>query len=378
MPFREVSVMEQKEEFVRLASIEDVNVRELCRRTGISRTTGYLWLNRYRSGGKTALEDRSRRPHRSPNKTPDWIEEAIVELRQRHPAWGGRKLRARLVRTGLEGVPAASTITEVLRRHKLLDPAETEARLAPQRFEAPFPNDLWQMDYKGHFPLAGKGRCHPLTVLDDHTRFDIGLRALPDQRGLTVKNELIRAFQRYGLPNRILCDNSSPWGCWEGTHTALSVWLMHLDVVVIHGRPWHPQTQGKEERFHRTLERELLSTRTFDTLFDAQYAFDEWRHLYNHLRPHEALGMVPPIDHYRASPRSYPETLPAIEYSSEDLVRTVRGKGEVTFKGRRHYIGEGFRGYPIAFRATDHDSVFNVYFRHYWIRRLDIREAHVQ
>jgi transposase InsO family protein len=379
MPWMEVSVVDAREEFAQLAMRDDANRRELCRRFEISPTTGYLWLQRYRSGGRTGLEDRSRRPRSSPLQTPAHVEEVVVRLRREHPAWGGRKLRTVLLAKGTKDVPSASTITEILRRHQLLDPEETAAHRAFTRFEAPSPNDLWQMDYKGHFPLVGSGRCHPLTMLDDHTRFDIGLRALADERGPTVKEELVRVFRRYGLPNRILCDNGTPWGC-SGlqSRTSLEVWLLHLDVMVIHGRPWHPQTQGKGERFHRTLQRELLSTRSFDTLDQAQAAFDDWRHVYNHIRPHEALGLVPPIARYQPSPRSYPERLPAVEYPQTDLVRVVGSRGTIRLNGLRYHVGEGFNHCPVGLRPTDDPAVYNVFFRHYWVGRLDVRETAAQ
>jgi len=374
MPWRKCSAMESAKEFVQLAVQEGANKRELCRRAGVTPTTGYRWLRRFQQEGMAGLQERSRRPHSSPFKTPSSVEEAAVRLRQEHPAWGSRKLQALLLkRLKPEEVPSPTTITRILQRHQLLNPQEARHH-AFIRFEAPFPNALWQMDYKGHFALASSARCHPLTVLDDHTRFDIGLRALPDERTSTVKAELVRLFQRYGLPNRILCDNSAPWG-HSGTEslTSLAVWLLHLDVIAIHGRPWHPQTQGKDERFHRTLKRELLSTRTFATLDEAQSAFDGWRDTYNQVRPHEALGFVPPITRYQSSPRSYPERLPEIDYQETDLVRMVGTRGTISLNGHRYYVGEGFYGYPVALRPNNDEVVWNVFFRHYCVSRIDLR-----
>jgi transposase InsO family protein len=375
MPFTEVSIMDAREEFATLAQQEGANRRELCRRYGISPTTGYRWLHRYRQEGRVGLTNRPRRPHTSPRKTAEALEAAVVQLRQEHPAWGGRKLRARLLALGTTAVvPSASTITRILQRHDLLDPAEAARHRPWIRFEAAFPNDLWQMDYKGHFALVGQGRCHPLTVLDDHARFDLALRALPDERGATVQAALIQLFERYGLPNRILCDNGGPWGgAAHQAITALAVWLLHLDVIPLHGRPWHPQTQGKEERFHRTLQAELLSTRTFETLEQVQGAFDAWRYTYNHLRPHQALGMVPPITRYQPSPRCYPQQLPPIEYPATDLVRRVTSRGAVKLHGRMYYVGQGFHRYPVALRPTAEDAIYHVFFRRYCVAQLDLR-----
>jgi transposase InsO family protein len=373
MPWREVSIMQSREEFCELALKEGTNMRALCRRFGISPKTGYQWRERYRQEGRDGLSDRSRRPQESPWKTPVEIEDEVIELRHRHPAWGGRKLRAVLLRRGITS-PSASTITEILRRHGLLTPGE-DWRQLPTRFEAPFPNDLWQMDYKGHFPLVPRGRCHPLTVLDDHARYALGIRAHADQRETSVKAELIQLFQRYGLPNRILCDNGSPWGTSSAhaVFTTLAVWLLHLDVITTHGRPWHPQTQGKDERFHRTLKDEVIATRSFHSLDHAQTAFDVFRHTYNHLRPHEALGLLPPITRYAPSLRSYPVQLPVIEYPDTATVRHVTSRGVIKFGGQQYYLGEPFSGYPVALYPSEDDAMKKVFFRHYQVATIDLR-----
>src|SRR5215210_9129629 len=259
MPFREFSIVSQRAEFCRLAGLPGANVRSLCRRFGVGPTTAYRWLCRYESG--EVLADRSRRPGTSPSRTPPDVEARVLALREEHPCWGGRKLRKLLEWEGVERVPSASTITEVLRRHGRLDGPRAGAARDFIRFEHPEPNDLWQMDFKGHFAL-GEGRCHPLTLLDDHSRYALELGACADERTATVRDRLQRLFRRNGLPRRILADNGSPWGtAGPERHTRLTVWLLDLGVGIVHGRPHHPQTQGKEERFHRTLKAELLSTR---------------------------------------------------------------------------------------------------------------------
>jgi transposase InsO family protein len=363
--------MDEREEFARLAATEGANRRELCRRYGISPTTGYTWLRRYQEQGRAGLADHARRPWHSPGQTPAAVEARVIAVRQEHPAWGGRKIRAVLLREGIPA-PSASTITAILTRHQLIAPEATLLRLQPQRFEAAYPNDLWQMDFKGHIPLVGGGRCHPLTVLDDHSRFNLGLRALGSEQTEPVKAELIRLFCRYGLPNRILCDNGPPWGSSVGPFTTLGVWLLHLDVVPIHGRPYHPQTQGKDERFHRSLTEELLRTRSFATLHDAQAAFDGWRHVYNQVRPHEALGLVPPMTRYRSSPRPYPQQVPVIDYPDTDVVRRPSTRGVIKLRGRSFYVGEAFHGYPVALRPTPDEAGYTVFFRHYAVARIDL------
>ncbi len=302
MPFRERSILDEREEFCRLASAPEANVSELCRRFGVSRDRGYVWLGRYREAGREGLVERSRRPRSSPSRSRPETEAKVLAVRAEHPAWGGRKIERVLKNTGEPKPPAASTITEIL-RGQLDGPGAGEAR-ALARFEHPAPNDLWQMDFKGHFRMR-QGRCHPLTVLDDHSRYALLIGACANEQGQTVQARLTRVFHRYGLPRRILCDNGPPWGNSSSErHTALSVWLMDLGVGVAHGRPYHPQTQGKDERFHRTLKLEVLKRGDLTDLARAQHAFDAWRQIYNAHRPHEAIGMDVPADRYRVSPRA--------------------------------------------------------------------------
>src|SRR5919106_3455643 len=181
MPWKESSRMSQRSEFVAFARVPGANLSELCRRFGVSRQTGYKWLRR--STWDADVADRSRRPASSPRRTPPGVEAHVLTMRHRYPFYGGRKIRRLLLREGVERPPAASTITAMLARHGLLSPERRRSRNW-QRFEADAPNALWQMDFKGHFPLS-RGRCHPLTVLDDHSRFCLGLVACPDEQGIT-------------------------------------------------------------------------------------------------------------------------------------------------------------------------------------------------
>lgn len=370
MPWNEVSVMGQREEFVRLAE-QASNVRLLCRRFGISPTTAYKWLERYGASGREGLMDFSRRPHHSPAQSGQRIEQAVVALRGQHPAWGARKLRHRLLAQGVVAVPATSTVHAILRRHQLIDPTESAKHTPWQRFEHDAPNRLWQMDFKGHFPIENS-RCHPLTVLDDHSRFALGLQACSDERTQTVQQRLSAVFRRYGLPERMTMDNGSPWGgAGEHFYTPLTAWLIRMGVRVSHSRPYHPQTQGKDERFHRTLNLELLRRHTFRDIDHAQSHFDTWRNVYNLERPHESLGMQVPASRYRPSPRSFPESLPPIEYDSKDLIRRVQAGGEIWLKGRSFKIGVAFRGHPVALRPTPSGDSLNVFFCHQKIAQIN-------
>lgn len=377
MPWKECSPMSLRLEFVELASGKGANMALLCRRFGIARKTGYKWLGRYRAGGQGALLDRSRRPHRSPEKTDESVVQQILALRKKHRAWGGRKLQVRLKRLGHRSIPAASTITELLRRHDLLDLQRSQQHQACERFEYCRPNDLWQMDFKGHFPLSSGGRCHPLTALDDHSRYALILRACGDERRPTVWRHLTDAFRHYGLPRRMLMDNGGPWGTAgnQDAWSRLEVWLMRLGIHVMHGRAMHPQTQGKEERFHQTLVAEVLRWQQFRDLEHVQEQFDPWREIYNHQRPHEALKMQVPGERYQPSAVSYPESLPAVQYPTDDKVRRVQGNRCIKLQGQEYRIGRAFVGQPVALRPTRVDGLWDVYFCQQRIGQIDQRDV---
>lgn len=373
MPWKECDPVSLREEFCVLAAVEGSNLTTLCERFGISRKTGYKWLARWRAAGPAGLLDRSRRPRVFRSPTPGTMEGQVLEVRAAHPAWGGRKIRAVLARQGLAAVPSASTITAILRRHGLIDEAAAAQRRAFVRFERSEPNELWQMDFKGEFRLANGQWCYPLTVLDDHSRFSLVLRACDNQRTETVQSHLTGAFRRYGLPWRILSDNGGPWGVphVRGGYTRLGVWLLDLDVALAHGRPYHPQTQGKDERFHRTLKLEVLQGRSFADRVDAQRSFDPWREVYNHQRPHEALDLRVPATRYRVSQRAYPERLTKFDYDTSFTVRRVSGEGRIVFRNRAYYLARAFAGRYVGIRATAEDGRWAVCYRSFPIIILD-------
>jgi transposase InsO family protein len=272
--------------------------------------------------------------------------------------------------------PHPNTIAAILRRHgRRIVPNADITEAATKRFEHEAPNLLWQMDFKGHIALTDQraGRCHPLTILDDHSRFSISLTACSGETGNQVRTALTNAFHTYGLPQRITCDNGPPWGTsGHGTLSRLEVWLIRLGIKVGHSRPFHPQTQGKDERFHRTLKRELLDRHGFNSIEAWQKAFNEWRDQYNLIRPHEALGQKPPVTRYTASARPFPAVLPAVEYDEGDNVRKVRRHGQLHFKGRDYFVGEGLTDEFVAIRPTDEEGIFKVFFCNREISRLDL------
>ena len=374
MPWQEVSVMDQRREFVRLAEQEGVNRRDLCGRFGISAQTGYKWLARA-AGGDAALVDRSRRPQHSPRRTAAALEAEVLALRDAHPAWGARKIGHCLKRGGVVP-PAASTVHAILRRHGRIVAAAGGAA-ATQRFEMDAPNLLWQMDFKGWVTLADGTRCHALTVVDDHSRYLLCLKACADEQAVTVRQHLEATFRRYGLPEAIFVDNGSPWGDGPGQRwTRLGVWLLKLGVRLLHSRPYHPQSRGKNERLHRTLNAEVYELCRLRDLADAQRAFDRWRDVYNMDRPHEALGQAVPASRYRPSARAMPERPAGPEYEAGEIVRKVGStRASISFKGRLWPVGQAFFGERLAVRPRGETGHYGIFLGAHQIAAIDLTRA---
>lgn len=373
MAWKVKTKMSQRYEFLQLANKEDCNFSQLCKRFNISRPTGYKWLSRYNKEDISSLEDQSKKPHHSKYKTDVKIEKLILDLRKQHKSWGGRKLKRRLEDLGHNNIPSATTIGNILKRNGVIGDEASRQATPFIRFEHPNPNDLWQMDFKGWFNMD-KARCYPLTVLDDHSRYSIVLKACLHERTPAVQEALIEAFRKYGLPKRMTMDNGSPWaGHAQKQLTALVAWMIRLGIKVSHSRPYHPQTQGKDERFHRTMKVELLNHNYYSDLEEVAIAFNKWQHVYNTQRPHEALAMDTPISRYNVSPRSYPEVLTPIEYDYNDTVRKINSDGKLSVHGIVFTISRALEGQYIALRQTNTDGIIDVFYCHQKIKTLDLR-----
>jgi transposase InsO family protein len=373
MVWRSRSVVDERLEFCRLATLEGANMSVLCRRFGISRQTGYVWLQRLRAGEPMA--DRSRRPHLSPHRTAADIEHAVLAIRDEHPAWGARKIARRLEDIGT-APPSASTVHAILSRHDRVEP-RTGGHAALGRFEREAPNLLWQMDFKGRTQLVSGLWCHPLTIIDDHSRFAVGIEACADERMQTVRGRLEPILRRHGLPLAIYTDNGSPWGTGVPNQwTRLRIWLLKLGIDLIHARPYHPQSRGKNERFHRSLKAEVLAFAALKSHVQAQHAFDRWRDIYNHRRPHQGIGMVVPASRYIPSPRPFPDRLPEPVYDAGEIVRRVGStQGYVSFKGRLWRVPNAFRGECLAIRPLHRDGLFGVFFGATQIAKIDLADS---
>ena len=386
MPFEKRTVMEQRLEFCLLAMNSEISFSDTCRRFNISRKTGYKWLYRFLGSGVAGVDDLSRKPKHSPGRTSIEMEAYIVAIRKENPEWGSKKVHKILLNQRQQGtypfdmLPCKNTITSVFTRNGLITEEKSNKAQRWKRFEYDEPNALWQMDFKGFFQLLDQSRCYPLTILDDHSRFNVGLFACKNERHELVKNHLIDVFRKYGLPEKILSDNGPPWGT-AGQETPdqvpafskLEKWLIRLNIKPIHGHAYHPQTQGKDERFHRTLKAEVLQYELLKNHMHCQDRFDIWREKYNCKRPHESIGQEFPVTRYKQSPRSYPEVLPPIEYNSNDIIRKVMGKGEISFKNKEFKVGKAFQGDFVALHQTEIDGKYDVYFCNQVIRSINLQ-----
>jgi len=363
MPWKETTQMVIKEEFIQNVLLKTKPFSRLCKEFNISRKTGYKILKRYECEGSEGLKPHSKTPLSNPNKTSPEIVDAILSIRNKYPTWGARKIRTYLLRQNIKNLPAPSTMTEILKRNGCIQEEESLKRQALTRFERSTPNELWQMDFKGHFQLGTKETCYPLTILDDYSRFSICLHSCQNESLFTVKNQLIRVFQQYGMPLQINVDNGSPWGNSSLVkHTKLTVWLLRLEVLVTHSRPRHPQTNGKNERLHRTLKEDILKKQKLENHSHAQKIFDQWRNIYNYERPHEGISMLVPADRYQSSVRAMPEKLSTIEYDNQAIVRKINDTGLLSYRSCDYHVGKAFAGYYLEVRANELNGLMEVYF----------------
>ena len=375
MGWKERTVKQMREEFVRRVLAKEKSKAALCREYGISRPTGDKWLRRYQENAP--LSDRSRAPKTQPRRIAPEVEASIVQLRRQYPALGAEKLHKMMENMGYENLPCARTFNNIFARNHLISKEASLAAKHIQRFEKEQPNVMWQTDFKGHFALANGVRCHPLNILDDHSRFCLCTEALENETFLAVKPVLERVFSEFGLPFSLLCDNGNPWGTSQSTgYTAFEVWLMELDVLTLHGRPLHPQTQGKQERFNRSFTRECLAGKTFRDLADAQKAFDDYRAFYNTVRPHSALELAVPASVYSTSPRPFPSHIEHWEYGNDCQLCKVKQTGYFSFEGQGYFLSEAFRGKYIAVRESHLPGQITLLFRQFRIGRID-REKRV-
>ena len=371
MAWYERTVEEMREEFARRVLAQERSKAALCREYGISRPTGDKWLERFQAG--ESMSDRSRAPKTTPGRTAPEMEDQIVALRRKYPAIGAAKLRKMLANEGHTNLPCVRTVNNILHRHGLIEREASLAATPHQRFEKSVPNEMWQADFKGHFAMKNGYRCHPLNILDDHSRFNLCVEALSGETFEDVKPVLVRLFREYGIPFSFLCDNGNPWGTSQSLgYTRFEVWLMELGILTLHGRIRHPQTQGKEERFNGSFTKECLKQHEILDLVHAQQVFDEYRAFYNEVRPHFSLNLDVPQKHYQTSSRAMPEQIEEWEYGPEYKLCKVKETGYFNYKGQGYFLSEAFAGKHIAVRESHLPGQITLVFRQFKVGRIDL------
>ena len=371
MPWECRTVEDQRKEFAQAAERCN-NFSALCREFGITRHTGYKWVERYDAG--QPLTDRSRRPHTSPSKTPEEVERLILTVRSDNPGWGAKTIRDVLLKEGHRNIPCAKTVNNILNRYGCISLEESQKRQPFTRFEKSLCNQMWQADFKGEFRMTDNKYCYPLDIMDDHSRFAIKIAP-----HLSTANVVIpvftEAFREFGLPDSILSDNGAQFAGFRKGYTQFERWLMDLDILPIHGRIKHPQTQGKIERFHRTMKKELLDHTQITNIEDAQNKFSIWRDKYNNIRPHEALGMKRPGEVYEPSQRQYSDTIKKYEYGGEYHVIKVNSWGYVRFDKWQVYLSETMIDQHIEFRPSPDGETFAACYRNFKIAEFDTEDG---
>jgi len=366
MAWKEVSVMGERCGFVLLAGKRQQSFKSLCAEYGISRKTGYKWVERYHKYGLEALTEWSRRPLSCPHKTPAAVERLVLSERRKHPTWGPKKLRRVLREEHRIGTPPAeSTIGDILKRSGMALRKRRKRgvfRLPPQELTVPVAaNDVWTVDFKGWFRTLDGQRCDPLTVMDLHSRYLLCARLLAGQTVRAAKPVFRALFRRHGLPRVIRADNGSPFASMGiGRLSELSVWWTHLGIRVEFIKPGSPQENGAHERMHGTLKAEAAEPPSANAAAQQQ-RLDRWRREYNGDRPHEGLGMQRPAQKYQTSPRRFSEKIKPLVYPRPLQALSVSASGFVCLKGKSFFIGEALAGSRLGLKPLD-KGIHEVYF----------------
>ena len=367
MPWKDKTVEELRQEFAEAAQ-QSTNFSSVCREFGITRATGYKWLKRYEN--QETVSDRNRRPNITANKTPEAIELKILSMRTEHPGWGAKKIKVALENQGLS-MPCEKTVNNILNRYHCISKEESLKHKPFTRFEKEYCNEMWQTDFKGEFKMQNGIYCYPLDIFDDHSRFVIRIKPSESTSNLVLP-VFREAFYEFGMPDSVLSDNGAQFAGFRQGYTQFEKWLMNHDILPIHGRMKHPQTQGKIERFHRTMNQELLNHYIPKDIADAERVFADWRNCYNNERPHEALGMKCPSEIYVPSKRIYCDQVEKFEYSGKYHVIKVNSWGYVRFDHWQVYLSETMIDEHIEFRPNPNGDTFIACYRNFAIAEFDV------
>lgn len=358
MPWESKTVEKLREEFIEAAKVS-TNLSALCREFGISRPTAYKWLEREQRG--ETLSNKSKAPLTQPGKTSPETEKLILKVRKENPGWGGKTIHKVLENEGHINLLCAKTINNILKRNNCISKEESLKHTPYIRYEKEYCNEMWQTDFKGEFKLPDGNLNSPLTILDDRSRYSIAIKPVLRTANVVI-SAFKQAFYEYGVPKSVLSDNGGQFAGFRQGYTHFEKFLMNHDILPIHGRVKHPQTQGKTERFHRSMKYELLKHNTFKDINEADSALQNRRIKYNEIRPHEALGMRCPAEVYRRSEREYNDVVKKYEYGGQFHVIKVNSWGYVRFDKWQEYLSETMIGEFVEFRPNPiGDSFFACY-----------------
>jgi len=378
MPWKDVRPMDEKILFIADYLRQVDSFSRLCERFGVSRKTGYKWIERYGQGGAEALEERSRQRHTQATQTPYAVQQAVLQLREHRDTPGPKKIQAMLTRThAQEEIPSTTTIYNILKRAGKIEARQrvrkVPAQPGPLRCAA-MPNELWSADYKGQFKTADGHWCYPLTVMDHASRYLLGCHGLEGTQHEPTQRVFERLFRQYGLPQRIRTDNGVPFASvGMGGLSRLSIWWIRLGICPERIAPGKPQQNGRHERMHRTLKR-TLGQPPAANLAQQQRQLDAFREYYNEQRPHEGLDLKSPQGCYSPSAKPFPSRLPELEYPSYFHLSKVHGSGVVYWGGLAIYIGNLFCGEYVGIEATG-DGIWDLYFGPVRLGRFDERNV---
>ena len=377
MPWKVINPMDLKNQLVTDHFKEHFSITDLSQKYGISRPTVYKWIERYERLGIEGLKEQSRSPKNCPHRTDARILDLVIQEKLKNRKRGPRKIRAQLKRQNPQlHLPAVSTISYWLKKEGLVEARKRRKHVPP--YTQPFseclaPNDVWSIDYKGQFHMKNDRVCYPLTVSDNFSRFILGCKALKGPRYHPTRQCLENIFREYGLPDAIRSDNGTPFaGRCIGGLSRLSIWFIQLGIVPERIEKGCPQENGRHERMHRTLKNDILDA-AGKNLRHQQKLFNEFRHDFNHDRPHESLNDQVPSDYYRKSHRPYVEYPHPPDYGHEHIVRHVRSGGEIKFKGRMFFITELLAGQPVGLQEIA-DGLWELQYGFYVLGSVDLRK----
>jgi putative transposase len=380
MTWKETNPMDQKTRLIGDWLDNEYTITELSENFGVSRKTIYKWIDRYKHGNVSDLEEKSRAPHTHPNATAPEIVTQLISTKLKHPCWGPKKISAWLRKKDTEtNWPVPSTTGSILKKEGLVKKRHYTHHTPP--YTEPFrdcerPNDVWSMDYKGHFRMLDSKYCYPFTLTDNFSRYLLECRGLLHPTYEETQPWLERAFHEYGLPLAMRNDNGVPFASVGlGGISKLSVWLIKLWIRPERIEPGHPEQNGRHERMHRTLKEETANPPKAN-LECQQKAFDHFRVEFDTERPHEALGQKVPASIYTPSRRIFPEKLADVEYGSQYMVRQVRSNGEIKWKGKLVFVSEALVGEPVGLRQIS-DSEWDIRFSFHPLGILDERTGKV-